>query len=154
MFLLQGLEPCDEITPNPQRVFLEMLFLEYVENGESRGACDGIASECAEEFHSVIETCGDFRSGNDGRERERISDRFAEHNDVRDDSLRLESPEVRAEAAEADLHLIGDTDAACGADVVVSFGEIAGRKYDLAGDARAVFPRCRPRRRGLPRACS
>ncbi len=113
-----------------------MLFFEYLQNRESGGARYRIAAEGAEEFHSIIETCGDFRSGDDCSKREGIADRFAEHHDVRNDSLRLESPEVRAEAAKADLHFIGDADATCGANVLVGFREISGRKNNLTGDAR------------------
>ena len=98
-----------------------MLFFEDVQNSESRGAGNGIAAEGTEEFHAVVEACGDFRSGDDCRERESISDRFAEHHDVGNDVLRFEAPEVRAEAAEADLHFVGDADTARGADVLVGF---------------------------------
>ncbi len=139
MLLLQRFQPRDQIIPNAQRIFLEMLVFEDVQNSESRGAGNGIAAEGAEEFHAVVEACGDFWSGDDCRERECISDRFAEHHDVGDNALRLEAPEVRAETAEADLHFVGDADAACGADVLVGFREISGRKNNLAGDAGQRF---------------
>src|SRR4029077_2722899 len=119
-----------------QRVFLKVLFLEHIQNGESRSACDRIASKSAEEFHAVVETRGDFWSGDDGRERERISDGFSEHHDVWNNVLRFESPEMRAETAKPDLPFIGDADAACSADVLVSFREISRGKNNLTRDTR------------------
>ena len=118
---------------------LEMIVFEHIENSEARGASNRIAAERAEKFHAIVEAGGDFRSGDDGSEREGISDGLAEHHDVGDDVLRFESPEVRAEAAEADLHFVGDADATGRADVLVGFGEIAGRKNNLAGDAGERF---------------
>src|SRR5580700_2786528 len=116
-----------------------MLLFEYGQNGEARGACDRISAKGAEELHPVVETSSDFASGDHGRQRERVSDGFAQHHNVRDDALRLESPEVRAETAETNLHFIGDAYAAGGADVPVGFGEISGRKNNLAGDTWQRF---------------
>src|SRR5579862_2988205 len=116
-----------------------MLVFKYIQNGQTCGTGYGIAAEGAEELHTVIETGGDFTGGDDCGQWERVSDRFSEDDDVRDDALSLESPEMCAEAAEADLHFVGDADAACGADLFVSFGEIAGRKNNLAGDAGQCF---------------
>src|SRR4029450_6198800 len=77
--------------------------------------------------------------GDAGPEREALADRLAEHADVGHDPLRLESPEVRAEPGEADLDLVRDADPAGGAHVRVGLGEIAGRKDDLASDARQAL---------------
>src|ERR1700675_2561919 len=116
-----------------------MLLFEHIQNRQTGSASHGIAAKGAEEFHTIVETCGDLRSGDNCGEREGISNWFAEHDDIRDDGLRLESPEVRAKAAEADLHFIGDADAACGADVFVSLSKISRRENNLAGDTRQRF---------------
>ena len=58
---------------------------------------------------------GDYR-----REGETITYRFAEDDDVRNNILRFETPEVRAEAAEAYLDFVGDADTAGGVDTSVN----------------------------------
>src|SRR5579859_4419946 len=113
-----------------------MFRFEHIQNSESRGARDGIAAKGAEELHSIVETGGDFKRRDDGRKRKSVPDWFSEHHDIRDDTLRLESPEVGAQAAEADLHFVGNAYSASGADVFVTFSEISGRKKDLASNTR------------------
>ena len=51
----------------------------------------------------------------------------------------LEAPEMRAGAAEAGLHFVGDAHAAGGAHVFVGVLEIAVRKHDEAADALDGF---------------
>src|SRR4029079_6523393 len=60
----------------------------------------------------------------------------AYHDDVRHDALLLERPEVRADAPQAGLHLVGDAHAAYRADMPIDRIEIAGRRHDLSADAR------------------
>src|SRR5271169_2303929 len=116
-----------------------MLFFEYVQNSEARRARNRVSPEGAEELHSVVEACRDFWASDNRGEGESISDWLAEDHNVRNNVLRFESPEVRAQAAETDLHFVGDADAARCADVLVGFGEISGWKNDLAGDTRQRF---------------
>jgi len=54
---------------------------------------------------------------------------------IRDDALRLEAPVMRAGAAEAGLHLVGDAHAAGGAHIFVGVLEVARRELDKAADA-------------------
>ena len=56
----------------------------------------------------------DLGRRHDGAQRVAVADRLAQRDDVGHDALRLEAPEVRADAAEADLHLVGDADPARG----------------------------------------
>ena len=67
-------------------------------------------------------------------------------------ALRLESPEVRADAAEADLHLVGDADGAGRARVPVGGREVPGRKHDLpaAGEQALAEEAPADRRRRAP----
>jgi hypothetical protein len=50
--------------------------------------------------------------GDDGGEGEAVADGFGHDDDVGDDAVVLEAPEIRAGAAEAGLNFIGDADAA------------------------------------------
>src|SRR5687767_1729489 len=77
----------------------------------------------------------DLRRGDDGRERTAIADPFGHGHNVRDDTLRFESPVMRAGAAEARLNFIRDANTAGGANVFVSVPQIAVRKHDGAADA-------------------
>src|SRR2546429_9821361 len=52
---------------------------------------------------------------------------------------RFESPEVRPQTPEADLHFIGDRHRARGAHVSVNFFEIFRRKNNLSADAWQTF---------------
>ena len=118
---------------------MKMFVTKDVENGKCRGTADRIAAEGAEKLHATGERGGDFGSGDHSRERERVRDGLAENNDVRDNTLRLESPEMRTKPAEADLHFVGNADCARSADVRVDFAQVAKRKDDLAGDTRKRF---------------
>ena len=115
---------------------MEPLYLHDIENGQPRGAGDGVAPEGAEELHAVGEGGGDRLGRHDGGQREAVPDRLAEDDDVRNDRLRLEPPEMRAQSSESDLDLVGDADPAGGPDMAVGLGEIAAGKDDLPGDAR------------------
>ena len=64
---------------------------------------------------------------------------FRHRDDVGNHALRFKAPEMRAGAAEAGLHFVGDAHAAGGADVFVSVLEIAVRKYHEAADALDGF---------------
>ena len=72
-------------------------------------------------------------------QRTAVADPFGHRHNVRNDPLRFESPEMRAGAAKAGLHFIGDTNAAGGADVFVDVFEIAVGKNDGAADALDRF---------------
>src|SRR5256884_4776569 len=80
-----------------------------------------------------------FRSRDHRRERKCVPDGLAEHDDVRHHALRFESPEVRSQTPEADLHFIGDRHRARGAHVSVNFFEIFRRKNNLSADAWQTF---------------
>ncbi len=68
-----------------------------------------------------------------------VADRLAHGDDIRDDALRLESPPMAADPAEADLHLVGDADAAGLPNHAVDVLEVAVRQKHLACDARNGF---------------
>src|SRR5262249_31361997 len=62
--------------------------------------------------------------------------RLAENHDVWNNSLRFESPEMRAQASKTDLNFIRDANAACGAHKPIDLGKIVRGKHDLPRDAR------------------
>jgi len=120
-----GLQSAKRIEParaDFEGVFLKIFFTQDLEDREAGGTGDGIAAECAEKFHAVVEGSGDFSSGDDGGERKSIADGFAEDDDVGNNLLRFETPEMRAEAAEADLDFVRDADTTRRAHVFVDFG--------------------------------
>src|SRR5208282_2293593 len=87
------------------------------------------------------------RGGHNGRKGERIADRFAEYNDVWHGGLRLKAPEMRSQAAETDLHFVGDAHGTSSSHVPVDFAEITRRENNLAGNAGERF---RDERSGTP----
>src|SRR5205823_255574 len=66
----------------------------------------------------------------------------------RHDALLLEGPEVRADAAQAGLHLVGNAHSTGGADVPIDRVEVVGRQHYLAADAGARLGN--ERRRAAP----
>ena len=60
----------------------------------------------------LLKTVGDLAGRDHGRQRMAVADRLAHGDDVGHHALRLEGPPMAADAAEADLHLVGDADAA------------------------------------------
>src|SRR5256885_16534299 len=112
MLLLQIGESSKPVVTDFFRVLLETFVANHVEHRESNRAGNRVASERAEKFHSVCESLGDFRSRHDCGKRERIADWFSKDNDVRRDSLRLESPEMRTQSPEPHLHSAGNANSA------------------------------------------
>src|ERR1700752_2587686 len=89
-----------------------MLLSDHIEYRQTNGARNGVAAEGIEIFHAVIERVRDFRRGDYGRQGMSIADWFAHRHNIGYDSLRLESPEVRADSPKTNLHFIGDANAA------------------------------------------
>src|SRR5256885_1594207 len=80
---------------------------------KTSGARHRIAAERAEKLHSIVKRIGDLLCRDDCRERERVADRLPQDDDVRNDALRFESPEMRSQTPESNLHFVGDADRAC-----------------------------------------
>ena len=119
-------------------VFLQVFFFDDFEDGFAHRANDWVAAEGVE-VNSLAEHFGDLRGGDDRGERATVADAFGHGDDVRNDALGFEAPEVRAGAAESGLDFVSDSDAARGADVFVGVLEIAIRKYDATADALNGF---------------
>src|SRR5262245_39245148 len=132
---LQFTEFANEQLADAQRVCLQPFVAHYIEHCEPRRAGNGIAAERTEKLHSVIKLARNLARGDHRSERERISNRLAEHHDVRHNALRLESPKVRAEPTESDLHFVSNTNATCGANVAIYLGQIVRWKDNLPADA-------------------
>ena len=103
-------------------ILLKMFIAQNVEHGKSGSTSDRVTAERAEKLYGFAEGSSDLRGGDYGRQRKSVADGFAEDNDVGNNALRLETPEMRAEAAKTDLNFIGDADTAKGAHVFVDFG--------------------------------
>ena len=94
----------------------------------------GIAAEGVE-MNPLRQRLRDLRRGDDGGERRAVADALGHGDDVGNHALRFEAPVVRARAAEAGLHFIGDAHAAGGAHVLVGVLQIAVGENDEAADA-------------------
>ena len=94
------------------RAGLQPLVADHVQHREADRGRDRVAAEGVEVLHAVRERARDLRRRDDGAERMAVADRLAHRDDVGHDALRLEAPEVRADAPEPDLHLVGDADRA------------------------------------------
>src|SRR6267154_5148235 len=119
MLLLQIGETSKPVITDFFRVLLETFVANHVEHRESNRAGNRIASERAEKFHSVRESLSDFGSRHDCGKRERISNRFAEDNDVRHNCLRLESPEMRTQSPESHLYFVRNANSSRGANQTI-----------------------------------
>ena len=137
VFSLKRPQLAEEMPADVERVRLQPVVDRRAKRREARGASRRAAAERAEELHPVVEALRDLSRRDDRAHRVSVRDRLAEHDDVRDDVVGIEGPEVRAEPAEACLHLVGDAHAAGRAHQGVHGREIARRQHDLAADARA-----------------
>src|SRR5258708_8067727 len=122
-----------------QGALLQLFFFKNIQNRKSSCAGDWIPSKGAEEFHPVVERIGDLRCRNHCRQRKRVADRFTKDDDIRNHSLRFESPEMRSQTTEPDLHFVGDTHRAGAAHVMVNLREITRRTNNLATDTWQRF---------------
>ena len=122
-----------------ERVLLEALVAQDVEDGQADRAGDRIAAVRVEILHSVGERCGDLGGRDHRAERVAVADRLSQRHDVGHDALGLESPDVRPDPAESHLHLVGHADPARQPDVRVGLAEISFGQLDLAGAARKGF---------------
>src|ERR1700745_1283659 len=116
-----------------------MCFLHDVEHGKSSRAGYWIAAKRAEKFHSVVEGLGDFSGRYCRSERKPISNGFAEHHNVRHHVLCFESPEMRSQPPESDLHFISDADSTRIAHMAICLGKVILRKNNLSADAGKSF---------------
>ncbi len=131
-------ETGEDVVAHVEGVFLQVFFFDDFEDGFAHRANDGVAAEGVE-VNSLCEHFGDLRRRDDCGERAAVADAFGHGDDVRDDALGFEAPEMRAGAAEASLDFVGNGDAACGADVFVSVLEVAVREDDATADALDGF---------------
>src|SRR5689334_750292 len=65
-----------------------------------------------------------------------VADRFSEYDDVRDHTVTLKRPEMRADATVSSLHFVGNANSTGGSHNVVDLVEITRRKNDLTRNAR------------------
>jgi hypothetical protein len=137
-FGLEFLKAVDEVVADGFAVGHGVVPEHDVEGGFALSHGEGVAAEGVE-VDAARHFFGDGVGGDDGGEREAVADGFGHDDDVGDDTIILEAPEVGAGAAEAGLDFIGDADAAGVAGVGVGVGEVVGRVGDGAADALHGF---------------
>src|SRR5260370_18221672 len=136
MALLQSFQSVDEMLPDAQGILLQVFFFKNIQNREPCGARHRVAAKSAEKLHSAVERIGDFWRGDHRRERKAIAAGFAEDDNVRHDTLRLESPQMCSETPESDLHFVGNAHRARFMHITVDLREIARRKDHLPTHTR------------------
>src|SRR6266487_688685 len=97
-----------------QGVLLKLLFLDNIEHCQPDGAGDGVAAEGIEVLHAIVERSGDFGRRHYCGKGMPVADGLAQGDDIGDDALRLEAPEVRANASKTYLHFVCNAAAARG----------------------------------------
>src|SRR5262249_33178002 len=108
MARLQFFEARRQAVTDSKSILLQMLLLQHIKDCQARGTGDRIPYKGAEEFHAIVETLRNLRSGNHSRKRKRVPDWLAQNDDIRDNILRFESPEVRAQPAKTHLDFISN----------------------------------------------
>jgi hypothetical protein len=68
-----------------------------------------------------------------------VADRFAQHDDIRDNPLGLETPQVSARPSETGLDFINDAHPTGTANGLEHLDQVAGRHDDLPAHARQGF---------------
>src|SRR5215813_6112369 len=139
MVRLKGAQIVEPLRAHGERILLQVFVAKDIEHGQTGGACHGIPAKGAEKFHTIGEGGGNFARGDDRRERKGIADGFAKDGNVWHDSLRFESPEMRAQAAEAHLYFIGDGDGASSAHQLIDLRQVLGWKHNLSADTWQSF---------------
>ena len=135
---LQFLEASEDIVSELEGVFLQLLLLDDLEHGLADGADDRVAAEGVE-VDLLGHRGGDLRRRDDGRQRGPVADALGQRDDVRNDAMRLEAPEVRAGPTKARLDFVGDAHATGGAHVGISVLQVTGGKFDKAAHALNRF---------------
>src|SRR5450759_1790284 len=113
---------------------LQIVLVHDLEHRRSHCAGNCAAAEGAEELEAIAEGCRDLGSGHHGSNGIAIADGLAQHHDVRDNILQLETVEMHSEPAVRGLHLISNTHAACLANPGVHRRQIPIRKDELSSD--------------------
>ena len=129
----------EEIVAEGEGILAQAIALKDFQHLETDRAGDGIAAEGVEIFHAVVEAVGNLARGDQGRHRVAVADGLAHGDEVRHRPFRLERPHMRADAAEADLHLVGDHQRTCRAGGGIGGGEITFRQHDLPRRTRQRF---------------
>src|SRR6266478_4768968 len=93
---------------SPIKAWRTCKVFKHIQHCEACCASDWVAAKRAEKLHPVVKRIGNFRRGDDCRERKCIPDRLAKNHDVRNDALRLEPPEMRSQTPESHLHFVSD----------------------------------------------
>src|ERR1700677_3296205 len=115
-----------------------MLLLDDFKHGFAHRADYRIAAESVEMNFPHERLC-DFMRRHHGGEGTTISNSLRHRDNVRNNIVSLEAPEMRSGSAEAGLHFICDTHAAGGTNVFVSLLEITLRKFHEAADSLDGF---------------
>src|SRR5262249_3246457 len=110
-----------------------------VQDCQSGGTGHRIATKRIEILHAVIERCGDLGRRHYRTERMSITDRFPHRDNVRYNTLSLESPEVCTDTPGSDLDLIRNADSCRITNVAKCLSQIIVGKNDLPCTAQQGF---------------
>ena len=114
-------------------ILLEALLLDHLEDGETGRRNERVAAERVD-VEILRQRGGDLRSRHDGGQGQAVADALGHRHDLGRNTGALEAPVVVSGAGEAGLHLVGDADAAVGADDVVDLRQVVRRSHrDTAG---------------------
>ena len=134
VLFLQLVQSGEDVFAHLAGIFLQVFPLDDLEHGLAHGTDHGVAAEGVE-VDFAEEGLRDFVGGDDGGQGATVADAFGHCDDVGDDTLRFEAPEMRAGSSEAGLNFVRDADPASGADVSVNVLEVSRREFDESADA-------------------
>ena len=129
--LREGLHLPEELRTPRGGVLHQALVVDDAQHLGADGDRHVVATEGREELHAAGEGVGDLARRRHRRHGVPVPDGLAHGHDVGTRALLLEGPHVRAHAAERDLDLVGDGDAAGAPDRVERAREVALGRDDL-----------------------
>ena len=134
--LLQFAQSSHQEVADATCILLQLFVRNHIQHGQRDGAGYRIAAKGIEVLHAADKAGGNLRRGHHGAHRMTVADRLADGDDIRHDALRFERPEMFADPAKTDLHLIGQTRAPGRTHRRVGFMQVALRQHDLAAAAQ------------------
>lgn len=142
-------EPRLQMIADRPGIFLQLFLGHDVEHRHAGDATDRAAAGGGKESALLLQRLRNLPRGDDGAERMAVAHALGDGDDIRHDALLLEAPEIMPEPGIADLHFVGDAEAAASAYLRIELFEIAFRQWNAAGiavdrfgdEARKAFAR-------------
>ncbi len=131
MHALQLAQALQQIAARHPRVLHQLFVVHDIENFLADHAGKSRAAEGREELGPAGEALGDLTRRDHHAKGMPVADGLAEHHDVGDDTLLLESEVEIAKSSEPGLNFVRDADATGSANAPVHARQISGRRDDL-----------------------